>query len=325
MTFGFLIATIYVPGIVGAALWPQWSLLSAVLPFKIARIKFDTPTIFFAAFIGYAALSLLWSPNFFDALYGFWQYAVLFLVYLYARDVENPMPLFHGIGLGLSLSSLLSIVQYAGFRPVLQTTFGAPGLFYNSMVHGEALALALILFLLARVWIYVPFLIPGIVLSNSRAVIVALGIALLANRLRRPWLMLLIAALGGLAMVFSHGQSDIVRLQVWHAFAARLSLFGDGVGATITNAFFDGTNYIKPETAHNDAMQLLFEFGIGAVPMFAFSIIILRQTRAIFWPVFVAFVVMGFFSFPLFTPVTAFFGLFAAGLVCRDGDFNVRA
>ena len=69
MLFGFLLTVLYVPGIAGAATTPRWAVLGIVLPwflFKPGRLTIVH--VWGALFCLWAALSLTWTPNYWDGL-----------------------------------------------------------------------------------------------------------------------------------------------------------------------------------------------------------------------------------------------------------------
>lgn len=97
-----------------------------------------------------------------------------------------------------------------------------------------------------------------------------------------------------------------------------LTLFGNGPGSYWAMYFQTPTTVTGIGHVHNDFLQLAFEFGIGAIPLFALYAAVLTRSSAREWPIFLAFASMALFSFPLYAPITAALGLACAGRIARD-------
>jgi hypothetical protein len=174
-------------------------------------------------------------------------------------------------------------------------------------------------------YFYMVPLIPGIVLAQSRGAWLALGIGVLALYFRRTWL-LTIVAVAGIAFWLVASPSDAERLWFWTAAYNELSLLGRGAGSFASQLYFNGATPVYPEYVHNDALQLVYEYGIAAaVPIVIFAFVLLR-TKEREWPVVLVFATMGLYSFPLFMAITSFVGLLATGRIVRswamDGIFR---
>lgn len=221
--------------------------------------------------------------------------------------------LFHIVLAGvLGASSMIAVGQYFGWSPVPQYSTVPSGLFFNSMAHGEILALAILSFIVWGEYLYILPLLPGLYLSNSRGAYVALFIGLVAH-CTRSWILTAIMILAGVDyFLLNMNQGDLQRLLIWRAAATNLTLFGNGFGS-----FWDlwmGAPAWQPQYVHNDYLQAMFELGIFCLPIFAGLAWAVTKTHARAWPVLVAFLFMATFSMPMHLPFALAIGL--AALIC---------
>lgn len=186
-----------------------------------------------------------------------------------------------------------------------------------------ATSIALVLIALAghRLWWPMPPLAIGLILSGSRGGFLILTAALLARYTH--WLAGLAAlCLGSLTLAFTLDLADSQRLQIWGVTLPALSFFGEGPG-TFTDIHFIATvkgeaKLFRPEFAHNDILQLTFEYGIGALLLLAPFAFALSRPAHREWPVLFAFAILTTFYFPFFCPIPAFVGCACAGHIARD-------
>jgi hypothetical protein len=146
------------------------------------------------------------------------------------------------------------------------------GLYVNSVVQGMVLALLVVALVSERMWLWVPLLLPGLLLSGSRGAWLALAIGLLSVYVRRAWVFGLLGV-AGLALIL-HVQpmsSDETRLLIWNGALHFLTPWGWGPGSMFSWLLPYRDTLITPEYAHNDAIQLVFEYGVAAVLPSAFS------------------------------------------------------
>lgn len=169
----------------------------------------------------------------------------------------------------------------------------------------------------AQDWRYVPAMLPGLWLAHSRGgwLIVALGAVCLAWGWRLALLALLAAAAVSLTWP---GPSDMERFLIWRAALSGLDWDGRGMGS-FADVLFRTDALYYPGHVHNDYLQLAFELGIGAVPVYLIYAATLARTESRYWPAFAGFALAGMFFFPLYTPITAFIGAALAGHVLRPG------
>jgi hypothetical protein len=217
-------------------------------------------------------------------------------------------PLFRGLAVGLSVSSLVAIGQWFGWGPA---SYNLPaGLLYNSAIQGVAIALV-ISALPASDWRYIPAMLPGLVLAQSRGGYLVLAIGL-TGRFGWQASVLVLLATGALSVTIM-GTSDLDRLMIWGAAWRDLDWLGHGPGsfANVLLQAADGVHY--PGHVHNDYLQLAYELGICAVPVYLIYAGALIRTESPYWPAFAGFAAASVFFFPLYAPVTAFIGAVLAG------------
>ncbi len=308
----------YVPGITGAALSTQYAVLSMVLPFTLWRQGNVTAFHWLGiALIAFASTSLLWNTDPLGGIHGLWMLCIAGLTFWLGSTLTTLRYVYAGLAVGGAVSSII-----AGFQ-LLPTAAGIPaGLYYNSAAQGEILALLIVALFSERMYFYAVPLMPGVALAQSRGAWLALLIGVLGLYVRKTWLLAVAAAAVCIAMWIG-GVSDAERWRIWLAAWGDLSWFGNGVGSFASQMYWDRGRVLYPEFVHNDALQLAYEYGIAAAVPAAIFAFVLLQTQAREWPVVLAFVVMGLFSFPLYMPVTAFIGILAAGRIVRD-RYRVR-
>ncbi len=315
---GLILPLTFVPGWTGASIPTGWAVLSIVLPFTLWKPVVMTSFHWVGlGFLAYALSGLALYPTL-DGVWELWLLAILALAFRWGSAQVSLVPLWKGLAIGVSVSSAIACAQALGYHPVLQYR-GPAGLFYNSSVLGEASVLVIIALITERLWWYIPSLLPGLILSESRSVgliLIAVGIASLGRRL--ALLSLFLAAVVILAMIF-RPDTDAFRFSLWYEVIANLSLFGSGPGS-MANFYLHYNDYIyHPEYAHNEFLDLLFQFGVGALPLFWLALrLALDNSDAREWPIYAAFLVMAIFSFPLHVPVLALVGAVCAGQLARN-------
>lgn len=328
---GFLVPTVFVPGWTGAGLPTAWPFLSIVLPFFLLRpIPMSEAHWWGLAFLVYAFISLLWTPILVQGVEYVWHLCILGAAFALGSVTSCPRRLYIGLGLGITVSSLLAIPQWLGWDGIYLFAGGIPaGLFINANALGEAAAVVILLLLTERIWWLIPGVLPGIILTQARGAALALALALGAwawgrSRLVAIAVVIALAAAGTYASLrkesnYSFGQ----RLAIWTDTFSGLTTFGHGAGSFIPlyphYADRQDTLRERPENAHNEFLETLFHFGIGACFLWFLCIQTLSrggpETYAFF-----AFLVVASIGFALATPVTAFMGAFVAGRLNRSRD-----
>lgn len=316
---GAAVSLCYIPGVTGAYIATQWPLLAVVLSFGLLRRGPVTP--FHVAglfFIAYAAAATLYSPLRDASIFGLWLVVIMGLSVWFGTTLESTRELYAGLAVGAGVSSFVAVLHFFGFQAVPQASTGHAGLYVNSVQQGLVLALVIVALVSERMWLWVLPLVPGLVLAQSRGAWLALTAGLLACYVRRLWVFGVVGAVGVVYLLLPLSPSDAERLFIWRTAWDNLTLFGNGPGifyALMLNTKH-GT-FLFPEYAHNDALQLLFEYGIGAFLPFAIIGYAVTRTGVAEWPVIVSSVAAGCYSMPLFMPIASFLTLVAVGRVLR--------
>ena len=206
-------------------------------------------------------------------------------------------------------SALLGIGQALGWHPVRQLYVYPPGFFYNQLVQGEVLALAIIICLMYRYWIFIPIMLVALLLTHSRGAVVALAFGILAYYVRKPLILLVVVLALALFFTIDPSPSDIRRLQIWHAAWTHLTFYGHGWGSF--DNLWMGSPAWHPEYVHNDYLQLVFEFGFQSVVIFFVLFYAALQTKSDSWPLLITFLFMATYSMPMHAPFVALIGLLA--------------
>lgn len=324
----FAVTVAYVPWFADAASAPRWMLLSLLVPMFVC-IRAMTPAhICGGLFLGWATLSIAWTPVPIEAIQPLWHFALLAGVFCIGAEMESLEPLFVGAGWGVAVSSAVTLFQTEH-----------TGLFLNKNFMAEAAVLVLIgLLVYQRYWL-AALAFPAALLPVSRAALLALsvlGVLLIARRSR---LLAGGVVLGGLVAVLlldPNAKSLGQRLVVWSDTWQHLTWMGHGLGAFYIDlpAFRPDGYALRLDHAHNDLLELTYELGVGV------GLLVLLWGAALLQPnplryVLIAFTVEGCFGFPLFLPVTGALAALCTGYLCSqryrlhqsqsDGERRVRA
>lgn len=309
--WAFILSVIYVPGWTGAAIPTGWAFLSASLPLMIWRgrpIPWPLQALI-GIFLVYSILSLTWTINRDAGIYVLWMHTAILGAFIVGYKLESLDSAMRGFALGLGVSSLLCIAQWSGWRPVLSFDPLQPvGLLYNPSISGQAFAVIILWLALRQHWRYIPILVPGLWLNETRSWWVGLTLPALAYLLRRDWRWTL--AVGACAIfigwnLIDPGSRDQIRVALWRAFYDHLTIFGRGAGA-IANIRIDyNGQLINPEYAHSVPLDLAFQYGVGVIPLFALAAIPLFTIQRPEWYVYLTLLSYAVFSFPLHVPILA--------------------
>jgi hypothetical protein len=268
-------------------------------------------------FLAYAAISIAWTPFWQDGVWAIWQLILLALAFWLGSSLSNLRSIILGVAVALWLSSAMAIAQLFGEHSVLTAGASYPGLLYNPMIAGEVAALTIVGLIVYNEWWYILGVAPSLILSQSRGAWLSLAIGLVAWRFRSWWLLACVAFGFLLGVVYFHSPHDDLRLRFWDLAIHSLYPFGWGVGSWVDVL----VPPYHPEYVHNDYLQLAFEFGFGAIPALFILAVCALQRSSREWPVFVTFLFMAVFSFPLHAPITAFLGALCAGRLAGDWAF----
>lgn len=310
---GLLLPICYIPGITGASIPTQWAVLSLALAFSLWRDAESPLHHLGLGFLAFATLGLFWAPSVYDGLFGLWIVLIWVLSFRLGLMVNAPADLYRGLALGLSISSALAIAQWFGYTPVEVFPNNIAGLFFNRTVLGAVTALVILGLISERLWLYIPALLPALLLSGSRGGWLILLVGLFA-RYTNLLIVLTFTVACAFSLSYIPDTHDALRMQIWAVTLKALTLFGYGPGSFLSLYYPDGSSIIHPEFVHNDYLQLWFEFGVlsfAPIAIFSFAVVWSRS------PILYAFACLAAFYFPLYTPLTAFLGCFAAGHALR--------
>lgn len=314
---GLIVSTCYIPGITGVSIPTQWAVLSAILPLTLWRTATLGPTFYLGlTVLAFASLSTLWAPSHYDSGYGLWLACIWFLAFRLGATTADLSAFFRGLAIGLAISSMVAILQWFAVPLPILAPYGLypSGLFYNSTLLG-AIAALVILGLIEDLYIeYIPLALPALILSQSRGAWLALTTALAIR-----WFHPLLAAIGTLAIATTFliflDTSNAERLTIWGVALRELSTFGFGIGSFNSIYYtIPGPQWVHPEFAHNDYLQLWFELGIMAIPIYLVLALALTQRHA----ALIGFAILSCFYFPLWCPVPALIGCILTGRGVRD-------
>ena len=323
---GLAVTAAYWPWLWSPAMTPKWVALSvvasALLLYRQEPIPFTRAHLLGCVFIGWAALSVLWSPQPLYSLNGLWQIVLLpSICFCLGSQQRSLRPLFIGAGIGLAGSSAISIGQLAGW--IDWPSINIPsGLFLNKNFMAEAAALVLIWLIAERVWWLAILVAPALALAGARGALLALGIGLALELRRHPsWLMggLLAAdmVLFGMGMATHSSATTAERLDIWQELANSLGFLGSGIGS-----YGFMPHSMQPDGAlmhaHNDYLELVYELGAVGAALAALFAWELRGPLTSARLVLIVFAVEACFAFPSHLPATLAIAALVAGHAVRD-------
>jgi hypothetical protein len=279
-----------------------------------------------------ATLSLAWSPVAVNGVYESLIWGLLAACFVVGAQIDIG-PIFIGAAIGMAVNSGFAILQTYGIHPVMEaqdvageTSMAAPGLFGNKDHMAEAALLTLIPLVWSRRWILASALLPALLLPRDRAVLLAAGVVALLTLWpshRSIAVACMAAALCGAAVLSLAGfkqLSAVQRTDIWRDTLAGMTWTGRGIGQ-FQNTYPEAAKRLKPEElrpshADNDWLEIAYELGITGIALavlFAGSVVV--GTSGPYRLVFVAFCVIGCFSYPLHNPATSVLAFLAAGRV----------
>lgn len=194
------------------------------------------------------------------------------------------------------------------------------GLLGNPNYLGVCIAIGLAGAMAYRIWPFVPVALIGLWWCQSRTAWIGAAIVGFLSLYRR-WpatacVTALLCILAGVLVIKGEG-SIAQRLGIWQMALTNMTLWGHGWGGFLAgiDALPVKINLTAMKTtgAYNDYIQLIFELGLGAIPLLVFVAICLEGTehksRLIWWTYFA----MSFTYFPLWVPGVGFFVFMALG------------
>ncbi len=164
--------------------------------------------------------------------------------------------------------------------PVTFDTVTFPwGLFGNPNYLGCALALGLAGAVVYRLWLFVPFLIGGVLYTGSRSALLGCATIALVSLWRYSRALaiaaVLLCAVAALAVSSGRDNSLYARIGIWNDTVNNASLHGSGFGS-FAAAYSQFPVHVSPTEhmtgvraahAYNDFLEIGFEFGLGAITL----------------------------------------------------------
>jgi hypothetical protein len=331
---GFGVITIYIPGIIGASISTGWLFLLIVAPILFCYCD-KTQFGFGFAFICYAVISIAWTEILNIAWFHLLQLIVLACIFYIGQNIKDDglKIIFKGLSIGLGVSACLAIAQKFGFTQVYTLANSTAGLFINPNIYSEISAIILVSLIVLKLWWWIPVTLPGLFLVQSRSAFVALGFGLfiLAWRYNKYLAIISIIVVGTTGSYFYWHRFDLIsvqeRLNMWADTIQGFKFFGNGVGSY--EALFPyyashiNTELARPRYAHNDLLQVVFEFGIGSILLLMVLFNVFKTKRPELIILFTVGVI-SLFTYPIHIPTSAFIAFLVAGFVTRnngsDGD-----
>lgn len=324
---GFLTAIAFVPEISGGANFPRYAIPALFIPFLIWNKKIPFTLGHFLGLGAFLGAALTIQPESLMLLAA-WKLAFLAMVFIYGSTLNDLKPIGLGMAWGVAISGVLVWFQKFGYSPVGQV-IPPSGLFMNKNLLAEAAVIASIFALWHKRYVLALFTLCAAVIPMSRGAWLGLAIVALVwiwNRNRTAAVILSLGAVTALfaGLAFGYRLETVDhRMAIWADAAQNLKWFGNGWGsfyvqfpstAELTNVLFQ-----RPEHAHNDFLELIYDLGLISVPFFLLFGYILIQAEELERLIILSVLVMGAFGFPLYAPFTGFALALVAGRVARRG------
>ena len=315
----FAVTAAYVPWFADAAGAPRWMLLSLIVPWTV-RLKTITAAHYWGAgLLGLILLSMLWTPVPIEGVQTAWQFILLGALFCIGAELDDLEPIFVGAGWGMVASTWVAVVQMAANQE-------PTGLFLNKNFMAEAAVLILIGLAVYRQYLISILILPAIALPLARGAFTALAVVCCIavwkrQRLVAAGLFLSFVAIG---LLTQNSISFGLRAWIWRDTLAHLTLFGHGVGAFYIDfpAFADegfSAMRFRFNHAHNDLLELVYDLGVGVIPMIVIMWMALRAKGNGVQYVLAGFAIESCVAFPLYLPVTGAVAALCAGHLCGVG------
>lgn len=314
---GFLVATAYWPTILSAATSPRWWIIAigaCLVSWLDPRRLLPSAALALCLFVGYSALTLLWSPDAWSGAGDLIHFIIFSLALVAAAELSEDDfdACLCGVAWGLGISSALVIGQSLGWSPVDQVASPA-GLFLNRDLVAEVSALVLVWAAAQRRWGCLALVAPPLILCGSRTALgtVAVGGAFL---LPRRWSVVLLVA--GLLIVLALSAFDFKgvsfgrRIDAWEWTYRHITLWGMGLG-TVVHSYW--------ETTHSDVLQAICETSFAAIGLVALFAIAAWRAAGIDRALVASCALQALVAFPLRAPASAFVVAVVLGYMLRRG------
>ena len=327
----FVFTVLFWPGTANAAMAPRWAFLMVVAPlvlFSVDIKKITLSHVLLGLVLLYAGVSFSWSIVGYDWAFGYAHLFVIALLFVIGAQLQSLRPLLIGAVCGLAFSSVAVVGQkFLGWTFIDQVAPPA-GLYMNKTQLGEISVLVLVACIYERMWWALPVLLPSFIIPESRSSYVAFLVVMVVGLLRnRPRLLVGITAVAAVSVIvycLRDGDPSVMqRFYIWCDTLSGYSLFGSGWGQFYAgypnHAYLVDTLAERPDHAHNDLLEIGYELGIGALLVVAFAWSVWRNGLATEKAVFLAFVSLGCFGFPLYMPESAAIFALVAGRLAGSG------
>lgn len=340
-----------------SARWMAASVLVPLLLVAVERRRIDPwAALAGGLFLAWALAATPWALSLPDALNRGWQMLVGAGAFLWGAWAPRGQAKVFAVaaGVGMAVNSLLALIDVSGLAPRLiggageivpffaRVTHEPAGTFMNGnyMAESAVVVVAMLAAAPLRHAIRLPLIaatLPAAILGGSRGALVALvALAGVWGLRQGRWRSVAsLAALGGiLAAVYVWRYVEdpyalVPRLAMWANVLAGWTWAGHGSGsflpgyALIHDAWMASPPSvfgfaIRPQTAHNDMLTILFEHGaIGAALAAAF----VCRVAAVGWRrpefyVVAAVLTLGLTNFPLYNPLPVVAFCAACGCLC---------
>ncbi len=335
VTLAFLLSIAYWPGISGGSTTPRWALLSVFIPFLLMfhRVPLTVGHLCGIFFLGYAGISIAWAPYLQFALNAYWQLILMAGAFAIGSSLTSLRSVLIALGLGFAVNGMFVIMQGIWWNPwhYLETP-GNPnivGSFINGNLLSECTAITLIGLAAYRVWWLALLQLPAIILpwtnGTPRGPIVAIAVALIAWLwTRRPIIATHIAGLlmiCGILVIGGHNDSVYQRYNFWIDTIKGINTWwGHGIGSYYITfpEYSEHSNTLisRPENAHNDWLEYIYELGIGVIPLIYLIGIALRSNKEPERLMLLGAITISVVGFPLHMPTGQFMAALTAGCLC---------
>lgn len=277
-------------------------------------------------FLTYAAVSFLWTPVLVEGLEGWAELLILACAFCLGAEAKNLKLFYIAVALGVTVSAVIALFQINGIE-IVEEVAPPSGLFANKNMMGEAATVALIGVVASGAWMFAigPLVALGLSTCWGAAFGALSALTLwIASKsvLAAVALVLAVVAVGLVSLEKDSTKRDtlIIRGRVWADAIENLKWFGHGVGsywvATPQHAPRQEAMNIRHWHTHNDALEMVFDFGVGAGVLFVIVALCLMAGEVERY-VLAGLIGTGMFGFPLFTAATAFIGAVVAGRAAR--------
>lgn len=315
----------------GHAIAPRWGALSMLIPMMLWTVRVRLTWLHLCGFVllCWTALTLIWTPQPLDGLYEYWHILMFAAVFLVAAECPDLKPTYTAVALGIAVSAIMAVFQqYLGWEYL--TSVAKPGgLFSNKNVLGELAAISLVTLIGYRIWWLIPTNLLAMIVTGGRGAAVGLGLGLVMFAwVRSKILALSMIAFGILGgwWFLPHPMADssiAQRIYLWQDTTENLSLWGKGLGSfyQLYPSFAQRVDTMieRPEYAHNEPLNYLFELGWPGVFLLAVvGALLLYRSRETERPALVVALGVGLFTFPLHLPASVFLIALLAGRIAHD-------